>query len=445
MFKKINYLFCFILFLSSMIGLVNAQTMELNLEEAKNIALKNNPNVKIAREGVKKAKSQVVEARSSFMPSVNGFTSVQHAWELPTMVLNLPPEMGGQRKFKMGTENNIVYGFNLNQPLFTGGAIVNGYKMRKSAQKIAEANLISTEQNILNSVTTVYYSVLFAQSAVRVSKEALESTNKNLEQVKKFFNAGKASRFDVLRAEVQLANIKPMLVSSQNQLKLAKSQLCTILGIEKETEFIFSDKLEFVESNLIDMPIEQLINIALKNRPEMDMLNNQGEIASRQLSLAKANYMPSLILGTSYQYQGMRDDFDFSNDDFYKSFNSSLSLSIPLFTGFKNSSKIQQAKIGIKESNHQKESFSNKIELEVKTAFYKMKEAKENVSTQEKTIEQAKEALRLADLMYFEGSSTQLDVINANFALNQAKMNYQQSLFTYNVALSNLKKSINQL
>mgnify|MGYP000032265215 CR=1 FL=1 len=74
-----------------------------------------------------------------------------------------------------------------------------------------------------------------------------------------------------------------------------------------------------------------------------------------------------------------------------------------------------------------------------------MKEAKENVSTQKKTIEQAKEAFRLANLMYSEGSSTQLDVINANLALNQAKMNYQQSLFTYNVALANLKKSINEL
>ena len=74
-----------------------------------------------------------------------------------------------------------------------------------------------------------------------------------------------------------------------------------------------------------------------------------------------------------------------------------------------------------------------------------MKEANENVQTQEKTIEQAKEALRLAELMYSEGASTQLDVLNANVALNQAKMNYQKSLYEYNVALANLKKAINQL
>jgi outer membrane protein TolC len=150
-------------------------------------------------------------------------------------------------------------------------------------------------------------------------------------------------------------------------------------------------------------------------------------------------------LGTAYQYQGQRDDFKFVSDDFFKSFNSSISINIPLFSGFKNSAKLQQAKIALKESRHQEESLENGIILEVKSAYFTMKEAEEKVETQIKTIEQAREALRLANLMYAEGASTQLDVLNANLALNQAKLNYQQSLFEYNVALANLKKSINQL
>ena len=161
--------------------------------------------------------------------------------------------------------------------------------------------------------------------------------------------------------------------------------------------------------------------------------------------MSKAAFMPSIVFGTAYQYQGQRDDFKFVGDDFFKSFNSSISINIPLFNGFKNSAKLQQAKIAIKESDHQAESLTNGIKLEVKGAFFTMKEAQEKVQTQQKTIEQAKEAQRLARLMYSEGASTQLDVLNANLALNQAKMNYQQSLFEYNVALANLKKSINQL
>ena len=424
---------------------VKAESLSMDLEKAKEIALMNNPSVKLARENLDKTQTQVTEARSGMFPSLSGFTSFQHAWELPTFILNLPPEMGGQQKFKMGTENNIAYGINLNQPLFTGGSIWNGYSISRKAREIATQQLKSTEQNILINVTSAYFGVLFARSTVQVSQDALKSAEKNLEQVNQFFNAGKASRFDVLRAEVQVANFKPTLVSAKNSYILAESQLRSILGLKQESELVFIDDLEFIDDPLLTAELDQLVEIALASRPEIYMINSQKDIAQYQLNLARASYMPSLFFSSNYQYQGMRDDLDFTGDDFYKSFNSTLSLSIPIFSGWKNSSKIQQARIGIKESNYQEESLVNGIQFEVKAAFYRMKETWENVLTQQKTIEQAKEALRLANLMYAEGASTQLDVLNANLALNQARMNHQKSLFDYNVALASIKKAINQL
>jgi len=148
--------------------------------------------------------------------------------------------------------------------------------------------------------------------------------------------------------------------------------------------------------------------------------------------------------GTTLQYQGQSAAIDFTKDDFSKALNSSVSISIPLFAGLKNSAKYQQAKIAVKESDHQYEQLKQGITLEVKGAYLKMKEALEKVQTQQKTVEQAKEARRLARLLYSEGSSTQLDVLNAGLAVQQAQMNYQQSLYEYNVALANLKKAINQ-
>jgi outer membrane protein TolC len=175
------------------------------------------------------------------------------------------------------------------------------------------------------------------------------------------------------------------------------------------------------------------------------MLAEQNKITKRQLNLARSSYMPAVIFGTNYQYQGQRDDLNFTSDDFYKSFNSSLSISLPLFGGLKNSAKLQQAKIGVKEGQLREESLRNGIKLEVKNAFFTLQESEEKVTTQQKTIEQAEEAFRLANLLYSEGASTQLDVLNASLAVNQSKMNYQQSLFEYNVAIANLKKAINRL
>lgn len=425
--------------------MLHAETLELDLETARKIALENNPSVKLAREGVEKSGKQVIETRANMMPSFSAFSNLQHAWELPTMILNLPPAMGGQQKFKMGTENNIVYGINYEQLLYSGGMIRNSYQISKFAYEIAESQLKTTEQSVLNSVTSAYYSVLFVQSALAVSEESLESAEENLAQVMKYYDVGKSSRFDVLRAEVQVANMKPLVVSAKNNLKLAESRLRMVLGITDTVEITYSEKLDIAYSELTEKPLDELIEIALRSRPEIMIMNKQKNIAQKQVSISRAAFTPKIALGTAYQYQGMRDDFDFTGDDFYKSFNSSISISIPLFTGLQNNSKYQQAKIAVKESEHQAESLINNIKLEVKGAYFTMQEALEKVQTQQKTIEQAKEAQRLARLMYSEGGSTQLDVLNANLAVQQAQMNYQQSLLEYNIALSNLKKAINQL
>lgn len=434
------------IFIIFMISNAYSETINLDLNTAREITLKNNPSLKLAREGVKKSGKQVIEARGNLLPSVNAYSNLQHAWELPTMIMNNPFAPGsGKLYFKMGTENTIASGININQPVFTGGTIWNGYQISKLAYKISESQLKTTEQKVLSDLTSSYYGVLFSKSVLTVSEEALQSAEVNLVQVQNFFNAGKSSRFDVLRAEVQVANMRPMVVSAKNNYRLAESRLRMVMGIDESVDLNYIESLELKHSELTKKTLAELIEIALMSRPEMMMMKDQKQIAKRQLTISKAAFMPSIVLGTAYQYQGQRDDFKFVSDDFFKSFNSSISINIPLFSGFKNSAKLQQAKIAIKESRHQEESLKNGIILEVKSAYFTMKEAEEKVETQIKTIEQAREALRLANLMYAEGASTQLDVLNANLALNQAKLNYQQSLFEYNVALANLKKSINQL
>ncbi|MFH1214453.1 MAG: TolC family protein [Candidatus Neomarinimicrobiota bacterium] len=421
---------------------IQAETLDLDLNTARELALNNNPSLKLAREGVQKSQAKIKEARSNFMPILSGFYQFQHAWELPTYIFNFS---GNVVKVKAGQENTMAYGFNLSHPVYAGGMIRNAYQMSIIGANITESQLKTIEQKILSEVTSAYYGVLFASSASEVADEGLRSAEQNLAQVQKFFDVGKSSRFDVLRAEVQVANFKPMVVSANNARRLAESALRVTLGVSDDTDINYIEKLHYTESGLIKKTLDELIGIALLSRPEMSMLSDQIKLSKKQVSLAKANYLPSLIVGTSYQYQGQRDDFKFVNDDFYKSFNSSVSLSVPIFSGFGTSAKVQQAKIAVKETGYQAESAINGIKLEVKSAFFIAKEADENVITQAKTISLAEEALRLAELMYSEGSSTQLDVLNANVALNQAKMNYQESLYKYNVALANLKKAINQL
>ncbi len=454
MSNKITFSLVWIM-LSLSSAFAQGPVLKVDLERAQEMALVNNPSVKIAREEVRKARARLAESRTNFLPSLNGFTSVQHAWDIQEMLMPnfikdmmgpaAPPGMPDYVKISFGVDNTIAYGLNFNQPLYAGGTIRLGYSMSKRALQMAEAQLQITEQKTKSDVASSYYAILFARSAVKVMEEAMQSSQRNLEQVRKFNAVGKASQFDVLRAEVQVANFQPQVANARNNLKLAEEQLKNLLNLPSNVQLEVEGELVFQFCPLLEKNLEELTEYSIRNRPEVYIYGKQKELAEYQIKIARAGYKPSLVFGTTYQYQGQKRNFKFTSDDFSKGFTSSLSLNIPLMNVFNTSTKVQQAKINLRTIDNQTEALINGIRLEVKATYLKALEGKENVSTQEKTVTQAQEAVRLAELMYAEGSSTQLDVLNAQLALNQAKMNYQRSLYEYFVAITNLKKAINQL
>jgi len=425
-------------------SLMLGQTLEIDLQKAQDIALENNPQYKLAEEALSKAKAQITETRGGFLPSLSAFSQYQRAWELPTVIFD-DPFSDGKIEFKMGTEHTLVYGLSFQQPIYLGGAVWNAYKMSQSGKLIAEAQLESTRQNVLLQATTAYYGLLFSKSVITVMEQAFATSNENLDQVHKIRSVGQASDFDVLRAEVQVANLKPLLISAKNNAKLAGSRLLMVLGLENNQKIIAVDSLKFVSNEFRGLALNDLYSRAIQVRSDIKIMDEQKYIMQKQVALARSALLPSLVFGTNYQFQGQRDDFGFTNNDFYKSFNSSFSLSIPLFGGFQTAGKIQQAKAGVREAEYQTDALYQAVSLEIETAYLAINEKEQSVSTQSKIIDQAAEALRLARLRYAEGLSTQLDVMNAEGALNQARMNYQQSLFDYNIAIAQLKKALNEL
>jgi len=276
-------------------------------------------------------------------------------------------------------------------------------------------------------------------------QSTLATAEENLKQVQEFLNAGKASDFDVLRAEVQVATIQPQVISAKNSARLAESRLRMVIGVDQSTILETSEKLMYAPSALLHQSLEEVYQQALDRRPEVQSLSFKKSMAQKQLQIARSSRLPSIMMQTAYQYQGQRNDFNFDNNDFIKSFNTSLAFSFPIFNGFQTRANVQKAKIGLGEVDDQQEALLRGIRMEVEGAYFTMQEAEEKVTAQTKLVEQATEAFRLASLRYQEGASTQLDVMNSELALSQAKMTYQQSLLEYNLALAGLEKALNQL
>ncbi len=436
----------FSLLLLSWTILAWGQPLPLDLATVRQLAVANNPQLKVAQKDRDRAWSQVKASFGGLLPTVATYSSYQRAWELPTIFFDNPDPTGPPKiSFKVGQTHTLVTGIKFEQPLFLGGAAWNGYQLAKLGYDLTESQYEMTRESVLLDATTAYLSLLFARLLIDMSQQAVETADENLQQVREMKKVGKASRFDVLRAEVQLASVKPQLISAQNNVRLAESRLRMVLNLPANQKLLVTETLQYVPDPLLGEKVEDLVQMAFEKRPEMQALVTQKAMAQKQVDISRSTLTPKVMFSTTYQYQGEKETTDFTQDDFFKSFNSSISINLPLFSGWQNQTQIQQAKINQRILDDQEAMLQQAIREEVESAFFTIQEAEEKVLSQIKLVEQAQEALRLAQLRYREGSSTQLDVMNAEVALNQARMSHYQSLFEYNLARTQLQKALNQL
>jgi outer membrane protein TolC len=246
-----------------------------------------------------------------------------------------------------------------------------------------------------------------------------------------------ASKFDLLRSQVQAANLKPPLIRARNGLSMAELGLKNLLGLDLNQTIEIKGELNYqaIEANL-DTSVAQ----ALASRPELIQLNYQKQMAAEMLKMARAAKIPTLAVGGAYNYWSNYLNFKKGSWESYYSIN--LVLSVPIFNGFINSAKVGETKAMIKQLDFSQKGLAEMVKFEVQQAVLNLQQAKESLLSQEKNVEEAQEAVRIAQLNYSEGLATNLDVSSAQVALTQARTNYSQALYDYVTALAQLEKAI---
>jgi len=431
------------------------EKMVLTLEKSVDLALENNPDFQIAQRELVKARAAVTEAYSAVLPSLQGSVNFQHAWEIQQSTIpnflkfmlgpaaDLVPELKQMPDFvqiSFGLENTFTYGLVLQQPLFLGGAGLAGIKIASAARRAAEHNMEMTKQELIYRSTQAFYSCLLAEELVEVQAQALEQAEANLEIVQKKYRAGSASGFDRMRAEVEAANLRPSLISARNGLKLALTNLRNILGFSETVDLELQGSLFYVDDEFAERGLNELRALAMEGRPEIAALEQQKTIARKSVALARSSFLPKVYFQTDYSFLAMRNDYNFQRDDFSKGFSSAISLQIPLFQGFRNAKQYQKAQVDVRIMVDTEKKIRDGISAEVEMAFHNFSEAREKYLSAAESVELAEEALRLANLTYEEGASTQLDVLNSNLALTRARMNTASSIFEYQMARYELRK-----
>ncbi len=423
----------------------DAQT-ELTLHQSIEIALRNNPDIRVAEKDIKKSLYGRTRARSELYPSVSAMGNYDRSWELPEIVFSPPPGFpgaNGEIRARMGVEHTINSGITLEQPIYTGGAISASTGMASHGVEASEYNFSSVEQQTIADVYGAFYRILLAHELITVAEQSLESAAENLRQVERLYEEGAASRFELLRAEVQVGTLRPNVTEAKHNYDLAIDNLINLLGIDQPEEInpngIFSQR----EDTLLDKDIESLVQQAYRHRPDYKMLDTQERINREGIRLARSNFLPKVFFSSSMNWQALQDDISgLTGDDFTRISSSRLVLQIPIFNGFSNTAQYQEAQIELQQTQIRKDNTRKLIATEISSLHKRLQQAAEILESQEKVVDQAEEGMRLANLLYEEGAATILEVIDAQLAYTQARTSYFQAIYDYNTTSVQLERAI---
>jgi outer membrane protein len=432
------------------------EQLTLTLEQSVTTALEKNPDLKMAEKSMKKAGSQVWDAYANLLPNVDGSLNYQKAHDIQTntipnfikpMLAPLAPVipelalMPDYVSLSFGMENTLNYGARLTQPLFLGGAGIAGVSIAHNAHRASQQQLELKRQQLIYNTVNAFYACLLANELVDVQEEALKQAEANLNLVLKKFDAGSASGFDKMRAEVEVANLKPGLINAKNNYQLALTGLRTIMGLPQHTQLTILGQLEFKSDDFDGVQLQEFQQRASVNRPELKGFAATKKIASNAVAIARSEFMPKVFFATDYSFMEMRNDTKFHHEHASKGFTSAVSVQMPLFQSFKRFTKYQQASLDYHIALDGEKQIQDMIAADVEISYNNFLEAKEKYQAANESIQMAEEALRLANLTYEEGASTQLDVMNSQLALTVAKLNYASALYEYQMARYGLRRA----
>ena len=407
----------------------------LTLEKSIDVALTNNKSILIAKEKLNQTKGKITESRAGFLPSLSLQGSYTKLSLIPSFSLSLP--VGPTtitREMKLGAEDNYLAKATLQETLFAWGKVSNSYALSKINLEAAEQSFKLAVNETVYNVTKTFYGAILAKNVYEANEEMLEKSQEHLKVVESKFKSGNASQFEVLRARVQVENTKPLVSKSKNNHETALISLRNLLGIEQTRAIEVQGELTFVKDNIT---LEKALDGAFINRPELKQAELRKNISEKSLSLAKAGNKPSLIAIANYNYQNPY----YYTLDWVSNWSAGVVLNYPLFDGFATSGRARQADSELRQAQIQSLQLKDAIEVEIRQLMLALNEAQERIASQEENVKQAQESMRIAEVGYANGVVTNLEVMDTQLALTQAKTNYLQSLYDYLTTSAGLKKA----
>ena len=408
----------------------------LSMADAINIALRQNSDILRAQKDLEAAQGVAVQTRAIVVPKLNIAGSYNAMEKTDVDIVSVPG-------LSIGNDQNWSAQIRVVQNIYQGGRLLSSVRAARLTKEQSMLNYQTTVADAILSVQLAYYDVLLAEQQIRVQVASVELLTNELKDTTRRFDAGTVPRFNVLRAEVELANARPQLIQARNSFRIGKHNLANLLGLREpkgtaeDVSLTLSGKLE-AEPLQVNLPAA--LATALERRTELGSLRKAEELRREDLRSAKAGYKPSLQAFGGYDGHNSTLSQDLGYDD--HGWIAGVQMSWDIFDGLATQGKVKQATALHERALVDLDDTGRRIELEVRTAYSNFIEADEVLKSQEKAVEEAEEALRLARARSEAGTGTQLDVLSAQTARTQARTTQIQALHDYSAARARLERAV---
>lgn len=460
--------------------------VQLTLEKAIEIAMSENPTVQVADLEIEKKKYAKKSAQSALYPQIDAVGQYTRTIQQQVMYMDgafdmssmIQPMLGpvieglentfqtvpnyqpgtisneianaynnvqptesssSEEGIKVGRDNNWSGGFNLSWPVVVP-TLWKSLQLSSLDVELAVEQARSSKIDMINSVRKGYYSVLLAQDAYKVFKQTYDNAMMNYNDIKNKFDQGLASEFDVIRADVQVKNVKPNMIQAQNALSLATLSLKALMGIDMDQQIEASESLKNYEDNLYT----ELVNIdtSLVNNSSLKQFDLQNEQLQKTLELYKAQYLPTVSISGSYMYMSMNNDFKFGDYKWNPYSTVGLTISIPIFDGFKKRSDVKQTQVSLKQLEWQRKDIVRNLQLAVNNSINSMTNSIEQVLSTKDAVAQAQKGYEISQKRFDTGMGTLLELNDSQLALTQASLAFNQAIYDYLAAKADLDKTL---
>ena len=409
---------------------VFAATLELDLEETIQRALLTNPSVKIAEYNRKAAKADYSAAKGARGISISlshdsgrgGYADPQYNQQL-----NI---------WTKGIGNSHSNSITASLPIFTGGELQGQIGQAKANYR----SMLSAEEQAYNEMketaTTGYFNMLNATNMKALRQESVDRLQAHLDNVIAQYNVGIVARADVLRSEVELANAQQNYITASNEYDVAEATLNNIIGTPLGTTLLLKDRLQY-EPYENDMAY--CLAYSEQHRPELKQAEYAIDSAEAALVVARSGHMPKVYANASNNWGGNGSDWPGDDDE---NWSVGVTASMNVFDSGVTWSKIHAAQENLAKAKESQRQIKDNVELEVRTDYLNLREAEKRITTTQVAVASAEEDYHIAVVRYQAGVGTNIDVMDAQEALTQAKTNYYQALYNYNTSKAALNTSM---